>query len=143
VLRQAIGDASALARQMDAQVELQAGAPCSVRGDAQALRSAVRNLVDNALRHGGPAPHVHVGLSVQDGQVLLQVDDSGPGIPEAERERVFDRFHRREGTTGEGSGLGLAIVRAVAQQHGGQVRLLDAPGGGLRAELRLPLALAP
>jgi len=140
VLRQAIGDASALARQMDAQVELQAGAPCSVRGDAQALRSAVRNLVDNALLHGGPAPHVHVGLSVQDGQVLLQVDDSGPGIPEAERERVFDRFHRREGTTGEGSGLGLAIVRAVAQQHGGQVRLLDAPGGGLRAELRLPLA---
>ena len=71
---------------------------------------------------------------------MLQVDDQGPGIPEAERERMFDRFHRREGAGSEGSGLGLAIVRAVAQQHGGSARLLGAPGGGLRAELRLPLA---
>jgi len=140
VARQAVADAAALARQVGAHIDLQAEVPCAVQGDAQALRSLVRNLVDNALRHGGPAPHVQVRVRASPGQALLQVDDHGPGIPAAERERVFDRFHRREGSSAEGSGLGLAIVRAVAQQHGGQVQLLDAPGGGLRAELRLPLA---
>ena len=140
VARQAVADAAALARQQGGQIELHADAACPVRGDADALRSAVRNLVDNALRHGGPSPQVTVGVAVQGAEAVLQVDDRGPGVPEAERERLFDRFHRREGSGGEGSGLGLAIVRAVVQRHGGRVRLLDAPAGGLRAELRLPLA---
>ena len=140
VARQAVADASTLARQQGGQIELQAAAACMVHGDFEALRSLARNLVDNALRHGGPSPRLRVAVSTQGAQALLQVDDHGPGIPEAERERVFDRFHRREGADSVGSGLGLAIVRAVAQQHRGQVQLLDAPGGGLRAELGLPLA---
>ena len=79
---------------------------------------------------------MRVQLALDGGRRRLRVDDNGPGIPPAERERVFDRFHRREGSGGDGSGLGLAIVRAVALQHGAQVTLGDAPGGGLRAELR-------
>lgn len=140
VARQALADAAALARQVDAGIEVHADVACPVRGDFEALRSLVRNLIDNALRHGGRQPRLRVAVMQQDGSAVLQVDDQGPGIPEAERERMFDRFHRREGAASEGSGLGLAIVRAVAQQHGGSVRLLDPPGGGLRAELRLPLA---
>jgi len=68
------------------------------------------------------------------------VDDAGAGIPEAERERVFDRFHRREPGRGSGSGLGLAIVRTVARAHGGGVQLANSPLGGLRVEVRLAAA---
>jgi two-component system, OmpR family, sensor kinase len=63
---------------------------------------------------------------------VLQVADSGPGIPAPERERVFDRFYRRTGSVSEGSGLGLAIVKAIADRHGAQVRIDGAPEGGLQ-----------
>ena len=69
---------------------------------------------------------------------MLRVDDSGPGIPAAERARVFDRFYRRDNGETTGSGLGLAIVRAIAERHGAEVELADSPLGGLRAEVRLP-----
>lgn len=109
------------------------------RGDAQALRGMLRNLVDNALLYGGEQPQVQVRLWHEGDVAWLTVDDAGPGIPAAERERVFDRFHRREPGRGSGRWSGpLAIVRATALQHGGQVLLKDSPLGGLRAELRLP-----
>jgi two-component system OmpR family sensor kinase/two-component system sensor histidine kinase QseC len=72
----------------------------------------------------------------------LVVDDAGPGIPPAERERVFDRFYRRNPSASEGSGLGLAIVRTVATRHGATVALGDSPLGGLRATVHFPGALA-
>jgi signal transduction histidine kinase len=98
----------------------------------------VRNLIDNALVHGGDSPRVWVSVAPAAQAVLLRVDDTGPGIAATERGRVFDRFHRAEGGS-EGSGLGLAIVRAIAAQHGGAVALTDSPLGGLRVEVRLPL----
>lgn len=145
VARQAIAEAAPLAALRQAQVQLDAPASLVLQGNAQALRSLLRNLVDNAIKYGGDAPCVRVSLAEQAGMAVLCVDDQGPGVPAAEREHLFDRFHRRDGSAGEGSGLGLAIVRAVAQQHGGQAELGDAPGGGLRAEVRLPIAssLAP
>jgi signal transduction histidine kinase len=74
-------------------------------------------------------------------RALVTVTDTGPGIPPAERERVFDRFHRVPGTTGTGSGLGLALARSIAGRHHGEVLLEDGPGGrGLCAVLRLPAA---
>jgi len=138
VARQALADAGGLADARGAVLALEACGPCTVRGDATALRSLVRNLVDNAINHGGPAPRVRVRVRTAPGGAQLQVDDSGPGIPPDDRERVFDRFHRREDADGEGSGLGLAIVRAIARRHGGRVRLDASPLGGLRAELWLP-----
>ena len=96
----------------------------------------VRNLADNAVRYAPRDARVELRIA-QDGAVpVLQVDDSGPGIPPAERERVFDRFFRRGVGDENGSGLGLAIVRSVAQRHGASVLLDDSPLGGLRVTLR-------
>jgi signal transduction histidine kinase len=79
----------------------------------------------------------------EDGAAWLRVDDAGPGIPPAERERVFDRFYRRGGAGEEGSGLGLAIVRSVAERHGATLALEGSPAGGLRATVRFAEAAAP
>lgn len=119
-------------------LSLQADRPVSVRGDASALGLLVRNLVDNALRHGPPGSPVELRVDDAGPGPRLQVDDAGPGIPPAERERVFDRFYRRAPGETEGSGLGLAIVRSIADQHGATVTLGDSPLGGLRATLAFP-----
>lgn len=140
IAREAIADAAALAGSKGASVALEAPAAMPMSGDPQALRSLLRNLLDNALLYAGPAPRVHLSLQVQGGEAVACVDDNGPGIPPSERERLFDRFYRRDAGQGSGSGLGLAIVRAIARQHGGTVALLEAPSGGLRAQVRLPLA---
>ena len=114
---------------------LEAPEPRPVSGDRAALYALLRNLVDNALRYSpeGGAVTVTVGGAPQ--APLLTVDDSGPGIPAAERARVFDRFWRRASGQGDGSGLGLAIVQAVAQRHHATLRLDDAPAGGLRVQV--------
>jgi signal transduction histidine kinase len=139
IAREAVADAAALAGERGAAVMLDAPAALPLAGDPQALRSLLRNLLDNALLYAGTSPQVRLTLEVQDAQAVALVDDNGPGIPPAERERMFDRFHRREPGQGSGSGLGLAIVRAIARQHGGTVTLQDAPAGGLRAQVTLPL----
>jgi signal transduction histidine kinase len=110
----------------------------AVRGDADQLRILLTNLVENALRHA-PRGHgvVDVKAGMLQGRPLLQVVDNGPGIPPAERERVFDRFYRGEqGAGAQGSGLGLAIVKAIAQRHQAGVSLHEAPGGGLSVQVR-------
>lgn len=135
--RQAVADAVPLAATRGTRLELDAPQPLQVLGDAQALRVLVRNLVDNAVRYAGPGAQVQVSLQAQGLQAVLRVDDSGPGIPPAERERVFARFYRRDGQPEPGSGLGLAIVQAVAQRHGAGVALAESPLGGLRVEIRL------
>ena len=111
-----------------------------VAGDSALLGSALRNLLDNALKFTRPGQAVAVSLVEIEGRTELTVDDSGPGIPVAERERVFDPFYRgaeaRAG--GTGFGLGLPILRRVARAHGGNVQVLDSPLGGARLVLRLP-----
>jgi signal transduction histidine kinase len=107
-------------------------------GRPTALRRAFANLVDNAVKYGGRA---RVGLAVGKGELVVTVDDDGPGIPEAERERVFEPFRRLEGSRNResgGSGLGLALVRAAIGAHGGSVDLANRPEGGLRARVVLP-----
>ena len=113
----------------------------AVRGNRSALTAMVRNLLDNAIRHTPEGGSVDVALETAEGQARLRVTDTGPGIPPHERERVFDRFYRVPGTLAVGSGLGLAIVRAIATQHGAQVRLESGPDArGLEASVRFPLA---
>jgi signal transduction histidine kinase len=92
------------------------GKPAIVSGDARLLRRLVRNLLDNARRHG--APPVRVELQRQGSDWVLDVIDSGPGVPEAERERVFTPFHRLS-EDNAGAGLGLSLVRQIARLHGG------------------------
>jgi two-component system, OmpR family, sensor kinase len=105
--------------------------PSVVDGDPELLTQAIRNLVENALRHGGGTP---VEVIVSPGRVAVR--DHGPGVPAEDLERVFAR--RVAGSGSGGTGTGLAIVRWVAQLHGGTARLSQPPGGGTLAELELP-----
>ena len=112
-----------------------------VRGDVRLLGRLVRNLADNAARHARSA--VAIGVLESDGQVLLTIDDDGPGVPAAERERIFERFVRLDEARARdagGSGLGLAIVRAIAEAEGGSVVVEDSPLGGARFTVVLPAA---
>ena len=114
--------------------------PVVVEGRRDDLSRALRNLVDNAARHATGAVTIEVGR--RGDAAVLAVSDDGPGIPAAQRERVFDRFTRldeaRAGSQG-GAGLGLAIVREVVTEHGGSVRVDPAHQPGARLEIVLPL----
>jgi len=103
-----------------------------------ALRRAISNLVDNAVKYGGSAA---VSLSPETERVVITVDDEGPGIPPSEREKVFEPFYRiessRDPDTG-GVGLGLSVTRSIIWEHGGEISLASRKGGGLSARLELP-----
>ena len=144
VVRQAVADTVPFAQSRGTEFELFADAPVTINGDRAALAMLARNLADNAVRYSPPGSRVelrvNVAHGVADGVATLQVDDAGPGIPPAERERVFDRFYRRsshnELNDEPGTGLGLAIVRSVAVRHGAEVALGESPLGGLRVTVR-------
>jgi two-component system OmpR family sensor kinase len=120
--------------------------PAFVRGTRDELHRLALNLMENAIRHTPRGTHVHGRVAIHDGDVLLTVEDDGPGVPDEVRERIFERFVRGHGDRGTSSGLGLSIVRAVAESHGGSVELQDAhPGARFVVHLpRLPAEdLAP
>lgn len=115
------------------------GQPCSLPGQEEALRILVRNLLDNAIKYTPEGGSVELALYRDTTDWVLQVADSGPGVPPAERARVLDRFYRTAGAEGSGSGLGLAIVQTVADLHGARLQLDSAPVlGGLRVQVRFP-----
>lgn len=97
----------------------------TLRGDTDALRVLLGNLIDNAIRYSPADSNVDIKISETDTEVTLAVMDNGPGIPEHELERVFDRFYRLPGSKTTGSGLGLAIVKAIADRHHATIQLLD------------------
>lgn len=114
--------------------------PIRIRGDADRLTQAVRNLVDNALRHCESA--VRLSCRVDAGQAVIDVDNDGVPVPVAQREGVFERFTRLDDARARdsgGSGLGLAIVRAMVEAHGGTVSTGEDSGGWCRFEIRLPM----
>jgi two-component system, OmpR family, sensor histidine kinase TctE len=115
-----------------------------ILGHATLLQELVVNLVDNALRHTPRGGAVTIALKRTDGDLLLQIEDSGPGIPEAERVRVFERFYRILGTGIEGTGLGLAIVKEIVASHDGSIKLAErTPPPGLVVKIKLPAAMPP
>ncbi|MET8155588.1 ATP-binding protein [Sphaerisporangium sp. NPDC005289] len=123
-----------------AMVKITGVEPAVVEGDALDLGRVLVNLLDNAVRHA--CARVTVELRARGGEAEVTVTDDGPGIPEADRERVFNRFTRLDSARSSddgGAGLGLAIVRETVRAHGGAVRLEDA-GPGVRAVVRLPLS---
>jgi two-component system OmpR family sensor kinase/two-component system sensor histidine kinase QseC len=137
IAAQAIADTHPLAVARSIELSLDGEGSATIRGDPDALRALARNLVDNAVRYSPPGGSVQVRCETRAERVRLQVTDSGPGIPSADRARVFDRFHRvsRQET---GSGLGLAIVKAVAARHNAAIALGDAPRGGLEITVEFP-----
>src|SRR5688500_17060667 len=111
-----------------------------VEGDPFLLREMLNNLLDNAVRYTQAGGQVTVRVTRSAGRATLTVEDNGPGIPEAERVRVFERFYRVLGTGAEGCGLGLAIVREIAQTHAAEVKLTPAPeGSGTVVRVVFPL----
>jgi two-component system sensor histidine kinase TctE len=126
----------ALARDIDLGFELQS-AP--VDGDAFLLREALANLVHNALEYSPRGAHATVRTGRRNGAAFLEVEDDGPGIAAAERERVLERFYRVRGTPGTGSGLGLAIVREIAAGHGATLAINEGMGArGCRVGITFP-----
>ena len=122
------------------ELRLSARSQAAVTGDFEALRVMLGNLVDNAIRYTPDGGTVTVGSSAGGGCALLEISDTGPGIPPQDRARVFDRFYRREGTQESGSGLGLAIVKNIADRHGASIRLQErVPGPGLQVSVEVPL----
>jgi signal transduction histidine kinase len=123
-----------------AEIDLRAGPGLTVMGDRGHLERLFRNLIDNAMRYA--ASCVVITATPDGGRARIEIDDDGPGIPAADRIRVFDRFVRldtsRERGTGT-TGLGLAIAREIALAHDGGITLLERPGGGTRAVVTLPL----
>ena len=150
MIRDVVESFDAAARESGVALGMSIDGATSVIGDEPWLRQLLVNLIDNAIkfsRHSSEAPvrEVHVALHADADEAIVTVADRGPGIPEADLPRVFDRFYRGDAarTRGEGVGLGLAIARWVAQAHAGSLRAVNRPGGGALFTLRLPHAGTP
>jgi len=138
--RTVVGDQVPLAADKSVDLGIITAEPALVSGDEECLQILLRNLIDNAVRYTPAGGRVDVSVLGEGNAVRLVVSDDGPGIPEAERTRVFDRFYRGLGTAEPGSGLGLAIVRRIADRHGAAIRLADAEAGrGLKVTVRFPV----
>jgi two-component system OmpR family sensor kinase len=137
VARKVVGDFAQQAAEKGIDLGLAREETISVPGDPDSLRILLENLVDNAVRYTPPPGRVDVSVRRKGEDVLLEVMDTGPGIPPEARERVFDRFYRRRGTNVSGSGLGLALVRGIAERHQARVSLEDGEEGkGLKVTVR-------
>jgi two-component system sensor histidine kinase TctE len=114
--------------------------PAMIKGNPERLRELLYNLLDNAIRYtqGGGQVTLMTQVGVQN--VVLMVEDNGPGVSSAERDKIFDRFHRAIGSGQEGSGLGLAIVKEIAKLHGANISVAETtPKGGLQIKISFNL----
>jgi two-component system OmpR family sensor kinase len=137
--RDAVAEVLPTARERRIDLGLETEVEATVSGQPDALHILLRNLLENAVKYTPDGGRVDISITPQASGAQLSVEDSGPGIPEAERERVFDRFYRTPDAGAAGSGLGLAIVRTIAQQHGATVTLGQSQRlGGLRVDVRFP-----
>lgn len=127
-------DAS-LSKNIDFGFEIE---PATTRGFSWMLKEALSNLIDNALRYTPVGGIVTVRCGVRENRAFMEVEDSGPGIPESQRQQVFERFYRIPGSPGNGCGLGLPIVREIAHLHGAEVQLDDSRSGGLSVRIVFP-----
>jgi two-component system OmpR family sensor kinase len=132
--RRTAADLAGVAAAKGVDLGLQQADPASIDGQPDALQILLRNLVDNAVKYTPGGGTVDISVLSGAGTVAVQVEDSGPGIPPDERERVFDRFYRVAGSEAAGSGLGLAIIKAIAERHGAVLTLGSSERlGGLMA----------
>ncbi|MDA8329081.1 MAG: ATP-binding protein [Betaproteobacteria bacterium] len=129
LVQEAVQDLMPLAEAHHTGLQLDVQPHVLVLGRQTDLRTLISNLVDNAIRYTPDAGQVRISVTREAGQAVLRVIDQGSGIPAHERERVFDRFYRREGTEATGSGLGLAIVRNIADAHHAVLALSDNMNG--------------
>lgn len=123
LVQRVVPELIALAHEKAQDLGITRNEPAGVDGDPEALRILLSNLIENAVRYTQQGGRIDVAVYQDAGRPTLSVTDNGPGIPAAERERVFDRFYRRGFESADGSGLGLAIVKQIATRHGADVEL--------------------
>jgi len=141
--RRTVGDLVGLAQAKEVDLGLQHADPASIDGQPDALHILLRNLVENAVKYTPGGGTVDIAVRAEKDKVDVVVEDSGPGIPPEERERVFDRFYRVAGSEAAGSGLGLAIIKAIAERHGATLKLDKSERlGGLAATVSFTLVRA-
>jgi two-component system sensor histidine kinase KdpD len=141
----AVGRVRGLLRDAQLQVDVAPDLP-RVVVDAAQLEQVVANLVENAAKYGSSNAHIRVAAVRVEGELELAVEDDGPGLPEEDLERVFDKFFRARSSDQSGvpgTGLGLAICRAIVEAHGGRIWAENRPSGGARLVVRLPLEAPP
>jgi len=141
--KRAVADLIGVAQNKHIDLGLQRADAGAIEGQPESLMILLRNLVDNAIKYTPGGGTVDVSVTAEQGatgkQLCVRVEDSGPGIPAEERERVFDRFYRVPGSEAAGSGLGLAIIKAIAERHGATLSLGESARlGGLEAVVRFP-----
>jgi two-component system OmpR family sensor kinase len=124
---------------------LEARGEAVLLGDRQRLTQALMGLAQNAVQHTSDGDPIWLGSAAVADEVRLWVRDSGPGVPFADQERIFERFARAQASRrrSEGAGLGLAIVRAIAEAHGGRVELSSRPGAGATFTVVIPTTANP
>jgi signal transduction histidine kinase len=110
-----------------------------VRVDPARVEQAILALVDNAIKYGPESQRITLRSGCSNGELRVEVGDRGPGIPEMELPRVFERFYRLDGVDEPGNGLGLSIAQTIAEAHGGRIEAESQPGEGTRMTLVLPL----
>jgi two-component system sensor histidine kinase KdpD len=135
-LSEVVTDAAADHGVLDRQLHVSAPNEATVVCDREYVRRIIDNLVDNAFKYGQPPVRIEVTTDARS--VSLAVLDAGRGVAEADRQRVFDRFHRLDTMTGQGLGLGLSVVQGLVEAMGGDVRVEEAPGGGAAFRIRFP-----
>jgi len=146
LVREIVDAFAPLARSAGARIEVEAQEGVVAHLDRDAVRQVLLNLLDNAVKYGPRGQRIVVGAAREGGHLVLRVDDQGPGVPREERGRVWEPYRRLardvESATG-GSGIGLAVVRELVELHRGETSVEDAPGGGARFTVRLPLGPRP
>jgi two-component system OmpR family sensor kinase len=134
--RRTVADLAGVAANKGVDLGMQQADPATIDGQPDALQILLRNLVDNAVKYTPGGGTVDIAVHAEGGRIVVLVEDSGPGIPPEERERVFDRFYRVAGSEAAGSGLGLAIIKAIAERHGATLALDKSERlGGLKASV--------
>lgn len=136
LVRRAISEMYPLAQDRHINIELEAPEQCMISGHEESLRVLVRNLLDNAIRYTPEQGRVSVTVASGDSGAELSIEDSGPGIAAEDRDRVFNRFYRKDLNGQTGSGLGLAIVKNIIEQHGARIELGTSRFGGLAVIVR-------
>jgi two-component system sensor histidine kinase CpxA len=147
LVKEVADDADFEARSLNRAVQVVSSDNCSIRGVEELLRSAVENVVRNAVRYTAEGTAVEVALSRRNGHAVISVRDRGNGVPEEALEKIFRPFYRtedaRDRQSGGGTGLGLAITERAVRMHGGSVQAVNATDGGLAVEMRFNLNQDP
>jgi len=140
--RQAVSDLTVLASAKQIALSCEERCDAYVIGNAESIRILIRNLTDNAIRYTPPGGVVRLEVDMENNAATITVADSGPGISDEERLRVFDRFYRIPGTSATGSGLGLPIVKAIADRHKANILFNTSALGGLEVKMLFPISPA-